>query len=366
MESFVVWIEGVDFAETLLDTQKLSVIRGASRALEAMPAATKEIRTLDPKFRRIAAGASQAGFIVTAGETDVEDWLKNFRERLRTQGNEPTEVEPVTREANRDLEEHAPFAHLRFHMSKQKINGDSALAIARARADIRRAQLAEPGVRLAPAPKPSVAGPCEFDRTRAAELLIDGPPRNAEDEAKGYSTIPMSRATAARWYFGRALRQRLYDELREVDFTPLKFVDDFQEMIAAPRPQLPARRGASQLRNLPAALEGKIAVFAADGDKFGALRADLTDALGPETGAGLVCMTNVLEEKMTELLHGLVRELDGISHSDDPHARAAAALVLTDENVWRRHRLGRSREDRLLRFETLLFGGDDVTFVVPG
>ena len=99
MKRCVIWIEGVDFDDTLFDSQKLSVIRGASRALEEMAfvAHAHFEKAFPGKLRRITAGASQAGFTVAADETTAQAALDTLMALLRTQGYEPSKVEPVAR-----------------------------------------------------------------------------------------------------------------------------------------------------------------------------------------------------------------------------------------------------------------------------
>jgi hypothetical protein len=163
-------------------------------------------------------------------------------------------------------------------------------------------------------------------------VIVIGPP-TPQDESKrqNYSAIAVSRSSGARRHFGRALRQRLYEaaeiEIRRVAWEnrqeDLVFTDDEHEMVAAPRPQIPKPDGSGEKQNLPSSLINKIAVFVADGDKFGQLRIDLNNKLGPV--AGRVSMTIVLEARMKELLAGLVSELAWLrDHDDNDNSRAAS------------------------------------------
>lgn len=399
MAQCVVWIEGVDFSETLFDTQKLSVIRGASRAYEEMPPlARHELCTAlkGVKILRVAAGASQAGFLVSTDQTQAAKKLEPLLDRLKAWGREPKSVEPVVNDRAAPLEDHAPFAHLRFHHAIVEVQGDSEKAkedaIEQARASIRVKQLTEPGLRErfsadpsppANAPKGydgtraeaaiTKGSPCAFDRRRPAEVIVLGPPTSDDEERQNYSPIPVSRSSGARWQFGRALRQRLYETAeaeiaaawwRRLEQPDLVFTDDFHEMVAKPQPRIAKSDGSGEMQDLPPSLESKIAVFVADGDKFGKLRNDLNGMLGPV--AGRVCMTNVLAARMNELLAGLVTDLAFLRDHEDENCVNAAALRLDDpvrKHLWSGR--GRKPSDRLLRFETLLFGGDDLTFVVP-
>ncbi|MGO9743538.1 MAG: hypothetical protein ACLPN5_18890 [Roseiarcus sp.] len=361
MERCVVWVEGVDFDETVFDTQKLSVIRGASRALEEMPfvAHTHFNRAFgESRVHRITAGASQAGFIVDADAPTAQAKLDDLMKRLRTQGEEPEHVEPVARDRAALLENCAPFAHLKFQgvvepIRPGEVDVDPALQRARARARVD--QLRDPGVRTIFLPRAGVKdGPCEYDRVRPAEVELYGAPKaNGQDSSLYY----VSRASAARWHFGRALRQRLYDALTGAALLDeYAFADDFHELTATERPK-------SRGEKLPIAVARKIAVFAADGDSFTKLRNDLNAALGHEVG--LTALTIALEDRMRALLAHLVRKL--LAMEDAPGAEdAAAARFFSGDDPARSTRQQRElRITKLLRFETLLLGGDDITFVAP-
>jgi hypothetical protein len=397
MPDCILWIEGVDFSETLFDTEKLSVIRGASRAYEEMPPlALGELKKAlnGAKLVRIAAGASQAGFLAAVDGATAKNALGPLLDRLKKQGREPKSVEPVVIKREAALEEHAPFAHLRFHHAIVEVKDDPEKAIETARAMIRVRQLQEPGVRerfsadLSPPSDPPEnydgsrakekilkGSPCAFDRQRPAEVIVLGPPEPEDEGRQNYSALAVSRSSGARWQFGRALRQRLYvkaeqkiaaggNGARQQD---LVFTDDFQEMVAEPRPKIPKPGELGGMQDLPLSLENKIAVFVADGDKFGELRNTLNnpkEGLGPV--AGRVCFTNVLEARMQSLLGRLVADLAYLRDAADEDLSRAASLRLDEAHtrfLWKGR--GRKPSDRLLRFETLLFGGDDLTFVVP-
>ena len=164
MARSVVWIEGVDFGETLFDSQKLSVIRGASRALEEMPGVAlrhfERHEKIGPaRVRRITAGGSQAGFVIEAERREAEGALEDLMRLLREQGEDPDWVEPVAQDPAADLGTRAPFAHLKFQGFVEPIedgpSGDQdavGLALERARAKARVAQLRDPGVRTSFAP----------------------------------------------------------------------------------------------------------------------------------------------------------------------------------------------------------------------
>lgn len=396
MGKHVIWVEGVDFDETVFDTQKLSVIRGASRALEVIPGIVEsELKTLDPDLARIAYGGSQAGFVIEAEGAAIEKRLNELRKDFVTQGREPDDVKPVV-DSEELLEGKAPLAHLRIHTAFQKIadvNNEQEVkrAIENARAAIRVGQLREPGLRLRVERKVSDDKPCDFDHTRAAEVKIHGPP-TADDEAKGEpsSRYAVSRSSGARWHFGRALRQHIYEKARERleesgENPRLVFVDDFHEMVENP-PQVIWPRETS-LRPMPLSVANKIAVFFADGDKFNAIRGELTKAQGMQEG--LATMTDALNTYLSDGLKAgqqmpfwlapnggtlsqdidglLTRLVLGLARSRNSADRGPTVALSLGEGKarWPAHNRNRRQDDKLLRFETLLYGGDDMTFVVP-
>ncbi len=360
MARCVVWVEGVDFDETLFDTQKLSVIRGASRALEEMPGvASGHFKQAHGASRvhRITAGASQAGFIVEVDAAEAQATLDNLMARLRAQGREPKHVAPVATDPNAALESCAPFAHLRFHGFVEPIGaGEDAVdaALQRARARVRVEQLRDPGVRVVFLPREEVNDrPCEYDRVRPAEVRVDGVPKSDGQDSFEYQ---VSRASAARWHFGRALRQRLYEDSGVSLPAEYAFADDLHELTATDRPKV-------QGKNLPPAARRKIAVFAADGDAFTKLRQSLNAKLGDQIGLTTLALT--LETRMRTLLTELVDGLLAMETADGCGNAAAARFFDGEDPARSTLKQRQSGVKKLLRFETLLFGGDDAMFVVP-
>jgi hypothetical protein len=217
-------------------------------------------------------------------------------------------------------------------------------------------------------------------------MAVKGP-GDKEGETKTYL---VSRASAARWRFGRKGRQRIYEPAREALHAAgrggaaerFAFCDDFQELVGEPRPLIPradrrleplpasspdaagsgAPRADRRLGPLPAAVEGKIAVLVADGDKFGKMIGMLKEACGAVEGQR--AFTLGVEAAMTKIVSGLVLDLEAMLSLDEQSWRAAA--IPREESY--RHRKERRHlqgYNPLLRFETLLYGGDDLTFVVP-
>jgi len=286
-----------------------------------------------------------------------------------SRGLDPNDVKPVTEDINADLLERAPFAHLKIHITVAPVEDDDIeVALERARAQARVAQMRDPGVRRAFAPMRlpnGGTGECKMDRTRPAEVEVEGP---TDDQSQMSETWHVSRASAARWHYGRALRQRLYERAREeLGLNATAFCDDFGEMVAPPLPK-------PRKEDLPVAARGKLAVFCADGDGFTELRAKLIKKLGPANGRA--ALTEALTRNMDSLIETLARELFELGNDESDDIRTAAvALPNNRPGAGRRDpvpgaaRLTRIQRnlgiDRLHRFETLTFGGEDIVFVVP-
>lgn len=336
----VIWIEGVDFSETLYDTEKLSVVRGASRALEAMPVAAENYfksKKLEPEM--IMRGASIAVFIVTADETLAKACLDEFKTEVLQKAKPLDDIKKRCVEIGptsgaKDYIAAAPFAHLKFQSAIVPFNDEAEIenALKRAHAKIRAQQLRQPGGVIA---ESSVRETCEFDHTRArAATETRGPPKTSAETSSRYG---LSEATAARWHYGRMQRQMLYLEAG-ID---ADFVNDFQTMVAH-QPTMPDGS------KLPVSVQNKLAVFVADGDKFGAVRGALAASYGSEIGNK--AFAGILRKKMNALLFTLVKGLQGIVGEN---VATVEEYVAANKKVTR------------LRFETILFGGDDMTFVVP-
>ena len=369
----VLWVEGVDFADTLYDTNRISVIRGASRALEQIaPAAEHALKSAGFGFRTLARGGGQAGYLIAADAGAVEAALVDLRQRLAEQGENPDPIRDHIagnpKATAEDLRDYAPFAHLKIHLQLKPVDeaeaeGDPVdLALERARAAARVAQLRDPGVRRSFSPlvvpdKGTV--PCKFDRARPAEIAIDGP---TDKDGQKSEIWHVSRASAARWHYGRALRQLIYEpEGRPLGLTQTAFCDDFGEIVAPPWPKL--RDG----KDLPVAARGKLAVFSADGDKFGDLRARLCSRadLGGAAG-GLAAFSQALRRCLDGLITTLASELFALGAPGSPHREAAVAIPYAGDGAAKLTKIQRCLGIAYLhRFETLTLGGDDVVVVAP-
>ncbi|MGH6815278.1 MAG: Cas10/Cmr2 second palm domain-containing protein, partial [Hyphomicrobiaceae bacterium] len=356
MSVFVLWVEGVDFGETLFDTGDLSTVRGASLTQLAMPPFAEE-RLKESlgsdNVQSIFSGASQAAFKLSAAKPDAEKAEAELGDALGRQGLDPAAVEKEARAAWRtpgQLPGTAPFAHLRFVTGLVELKGDEKLALAGAQAAARFRQLQSSGPRRPPPSKADAV--CAIDRRRPADTKIwvkktvDPADRaSGEDEDSSYSArIEVSSSVAARRHYGRWARQRFYPaELRDETAAGLGFADSLHDIVARPPD------------NTPLALRTKIAVFYADGNKFGSIRKALAQKKKSAFAAWGTFSQRLVEQQREKLLKPLVAKFREKTGNGSTELKRFAMV----------NRERRKLPAYLLRLETLLWGGDEVTFVVP-
>ena len=305
--SHVVRAEAVNFSATMLDTHDLSTIRGASRAMLkielAVEAGLKDAAAQG--ISKVYSGASQTAFRFMAPA-----------------GTEQSVRAVVAAHLQKPGPHGEPFDHLSFVVDV--VAGDGEAALDRAAALNRARQLRQWTVPL-PAFEERARGFDEFDRTRPAIVPVPLPPgKLAGTDGKAESLLAAS--VERRRRYGRSMRQRFYqDEVKDAART-LSFVDSFEDIVSAPPD------------NLPLSLKPRIAVVYADGNAFGKLRVK-SGGHGP------------FSEHLHALRKGLLSDtLAWFRESrDGPNGRAFAV----------------PEGDRPLRLETLLWGGDELIFVLP-
>lgn len=148
-------------------------------------------------------------------------------------------------------------------------------------------------------------------------------PRPAEEKGK-------SAAVKARETFGRELRQRFYKKMLD-DNPGFDFTDDFHQIVGGSRD---LTFGGEKL---PPSPQNKIAVFYADGNKLNAHR--------KRAGAQLNVFSDELKVRQKALLKTIVEWFR--AHRGEHDVNSAYFF------------------DDCARFETLMWGGDEVLFVLP-
>ena len=360
MADHLIWLEGVDFATHLDDTTNLSVIRGASLG---MLAAGQEALGILPGHTLHFAGASIALLSGPGNLAAGEAAARTLLVHLATSGAAPDRTGATP-----------PFAHLRFVVGVAADNGKLGPRQAQARA--RRMQIAgrfpRPGI-------PATLGPmgeCRFSGHRIADdwlALTDRHARAYLRESPAGPTppslrhVPVSTSARARWHYGRVQRQRFYaDRPALAACVPRDhgFTESLDDLVALRR-DAPRGAGADlaaaiegerkMRRNLPLSLLGKIAVIYADGKGFGRIRAAMG---GTPTALG-----RFSAEADAAVQAGMAAALRCLAtRADDPDPPARAPAVFLDDEV-----AGSTPPvpGRQLRFEVLLYGGDEICFVAP-
>jgi hypothetical protein len=359
----MLWIEGVDFDNTLLDTNDISTMRGASLTLLQAP--TFAVKFLvgelgDHAVKPVFTGASLGAVKLIGEETDITNAVEALKAELCQSGEDHDKIDG---KPGNDVIERledvkgSPYAHMRFVLGLAKIDdkpgGDikeregQALELAKARAQSSRYTQSGPRRELKVDPGVPTK-PCAKSPMRAAEVLIPAP---------GSAQLPVARATAARWKFGRRARQGFYRQFlgsgRAREDTDLWFVDSLDEMVA-PSPELDepeAPDARSTVAFSPGhVLQNKIALFYADGNKFTAIRQRIVYRLGVVNGLREFS-TQLLDLQKKKLLTPIVEAMYGCARGP-----GFDRFALKDP---------REKYPVKLRLETLLWGGDEVMWAMP-
>ena len=317
MPDYVLRIEGVDLGATIGDTEQLSVMRGAGLALLSAPGyAAGLLKPHNP--REIFTGASQAAFVIEAADdAAAETVAREVRNTLSGRRGVEDHIQP---DGSTPV---PPFGHL--HLVVDVAKGSDARALDVAEARNRARQFQDAG-----APLPDFAGQAEdfddWDRTR--------PGIWGKHEVRDKKVV-LSAATLSRFNYGRLQREAFYRERAggsDGDFFSASF-EDIARVANAPK-------------KCPSSLKSKIAVVYADGNKFTTIRNALRDREGL---AGLSRFSTRLLAYQETLLTEIVAWLR--AGRDGPGGDRYAAK---DEDGTVRY-----------RFETLLWGGDELCFVMP-
>ncbi|WP_137177018.1 hypothetical protein [Roseomonas sp. AR75] len=341
----LLWLEGVDFAETLEDTTTLSVIRGSSLTLLAAagPALTF-LSGRHPDYECVFGGASIALFRAPVGQQQIAADATALIQHLHTSG-----VAPDTSGRT------PPFAHLRFVVGTAVDDGTGA-GPALAQGCARRMQLAGTVPR-----RPSVAGqhgPCLFSQQRVGDTTLnlrgDHAARfdPAADPEAHTQAVRISTSALARWHYGRVQRQAFYRTRRPLAETlgRLRVTDNFEDMISLRQARGQPDDGQRFRQGLPLALLGKIAVVYADGNGFTKIRKAMGG--GPDA---LRRFSRRADRVVRFALAAAMAEV----------AKTAAQSDLRAAAVFHDAKEAQPSERDQLRFETLLYGGDEICFVAP-
>lgn len=368
-KTWLVRVEGVNFEQTLEDTNDLSTIRGGSLALLKVGDAVKTVLSKNRDLKEIYSGASQCAFTFQCdGDDVVERTRKAIDDVLRPETDTFFDVRDREEEDGRSLlppKTPVPFSRLTFVVDVVEVNTSDATPIEEAleRGEARNHARQFREWTVDPVPyrgNDRNRRADDFDGIRPAirKITIRSSRVLDDRDERDVDATPMwiSESVLARRNFGRRSRQTFYrselaDPVSKTDETPRwqcalgrspqsgrwrSFSDSFEDICAEPP-------GAT----LPGSLETKIAVVYADGNGFAAARAGCRPE-GEKSG------TEVFAEKLGGLRRRLLRRILGW-YSQQGQKEHATAFLVAD----------RGRKTEGLRFETLLWGGDEMAFVMP-
>jgi hypothetical protein len=351
----LLWLEGVDFAETLFDTNDISIIRGGSLALlHAGPVAGAWLKSQPglAATELVFTGASLALLRLPCDEAAARGHARRLLEHLAGVGDTFDGKTPQP-----------PFAHLRFVAGiaaedRSASEKDRALAVRKAHAAARLAQM------VGDYPlRPIVAADrmCSFTRrlpADAAMTLNAGQVKrlNLGQMADSKHVLAVSRSAKARRLYGRQARQTVFAELMKLEQAKGRhFVNDLQEMVQLPDPT----KDKPGLYKLPKSVRNKLAYFYADGNGFTAIR----NAMGGTADDIRRFSDHVRALMETRIIGGVLDELIARAASSDPGRRASAVIEAEDD--YREDDEPADPKQQRLRFELLMYGGDEICFVVP-
>lgn len=306
MPQFLVRMEAVNLASSIFDTEDLSTIRGGSFACLELP--QKLLRALKVRScKEVFSGASQAVMVVDVDD-DADQASLERQMMLLASGQAPV---TGLDEGLMDVLPHITLIGVAVPFS-----GDFNMANSQALARLRRRQLSQPTIDLRQHRATRASRPCAIDGSRAAMREI----------TKGDESLLVSESVYTRRRLGVQGRQAIYGrEIADIAQN-INFVDSFLELVERP----PA--------GTPASLSGKMAVIKLDGNKFSSIRDRF------------------------------------IKSSDDPAQAASdfSALVVAARRRFLSSLIKAVKDDdrmyaagRKLRFETLMWGGDESLFVLP-
>lgn len=339
-KNYVLRVEGVNLGNIIDDTDQLSVRRGGGLML--LNVAT-QLQSLLPmhvaeRLTEIATGASIALFEFQADNVDdAEKVATEVRAVLRTQS---LLFQKLLKGHRYEKEEsHLPLKHGTFvvdvvafdevvgESQQQKEQQAEQLAVAKNR----WRQLQQPTLSLDGLWDEGEKAPCHLDRTRIGVFR-----ESLNDDAKD---VPVSTTAFDRWKYGRGARQQFYQrqlgESAKVDaklasvLSSAQFTDDLKTLSGK-------ANGDAKEELIPPNLIDKLAIFYVDGNKFGQRGRDIYKKKGAD---GFRQWSTALKAHHRKLLAGLLK------------------LAEDSRKLW--------KNGDEIRLETLLWGGDEILWVVP-
>ncbi|WP_413204156.1 Cas10/Cmr2 second palm domain-containing protein [Rhodospirillum sp. A1_3_36] len=335
MQRFIVRVEVVNLMSSVFDTDDLSSIRGGGYASLLIPAlvlkgiVNKASKTecLDPVFD----GASQAVGILTVTDDEATDpapslTAENIEARVtNTLYKTPDAFFPDHVEQDRDnrsLRAVLPYLTVLVAVVDWPEQTSYLEASRSCLARLRRRQFMSPTLDLFADGGRGATRPC----------AVDGVRPGVQTDTLGGEKRSISNAVAVRRTLGRALRDRIYAEILGKSLTETwpEGVPPFAASLADLVNEQPG---------LPPSLSGKIAVVHMDGNTFTAKREKAVRVAGEKAPNQERLFSETVKSQRAAFLKRLLDALLADPRMIGPEGR--------------------------LRFETLLWGGDEAVFVLP-
>ena len=300
-------VEAVNFDATIYDTSQLSIVRGGSLLLKL----AVEMLDKDSSYQSLEESAvfcppsnllNQLEAISTGASSGI----------FATGTLKPGEI---TQEIADWLSQHEYFRHFTFTVVWEPYAENFPLVKERLIAKTRLQQLRQ--ISIAPEPAEATAKPCQLQGILPAYEKMEKPP-------KGYEDKLLSPSCQLRFLFGRDFRSKFYQA--EITALGKKFeqtysvAESFQD-IADKEP----KKG-----GLYPNLANKMAVIHFDGNGFGPIQAELVKSDNDQTK---------IDKKLQNYRRQFLADLLEHWKADSSNAK--------------------------LPLETLLWGGDEMIFVVP-
>lgn len=353
MPTYYLRVQAANLASFLEDTQELSTIRGGSLALlEGIPAAAAAVPELDP----VSVGASAGIYrFEAADDATAADTAQRIRAALV--GGAGDGLKRALR-------------HAVFVAAADRDTGDYTSVRQRLSARARRTQMASATLIY---PEPEATSPSSGeDRVCSIDLVRPVGEHDRFFTIRGRPNPPVSHAVFDRRGYGLEAKQNLYQGLLASDASTRAVWDRLAKEVPGHAPfafQLSSIAEGHCRKSLRTSLRDKICVMYADGTGFGDLQ---NSFIAGQTGADDHPPVDgaARQWQFDEWVHGWRRQLLGAlldvlidqqaygTPSDEERAaREKRNADMPSRDPW--------TVGRVMRFETLLWGGDEQLFVLP-
>lgn len=356
--SYILYVEGVNIVNAIDDTSQLSVRRGGSQLLRLGPqwvndffSSLAQSRLTVDKWQAITLGASKGLFFFNADSANIGSVQKQVNQLLGGTANFDsnslykahghalrhltfvTQLLPIVETLERCGVSISTMDH------KQVAPEDIDQVAFKALDNIIRSLCAHQQFRQPTITLPTIntenSEVCAWDNLRPA---TDG-----VEVVRGGGTkkiAKVSAATAGRFNFGRAMKTRLLGEILDDQQSP-PVVGDINRLASSQ--YIDQSNQSSQLADLGFTAE-KVAVFYADGNQFGKIFAQC------DSIESLRHVTQQLADQRRNFLRALCDELQ-----HNPYGHTHTWVKEGDNHCLK----------EALRLEILLWGGDEITLVLP-